>query len=142
MTDDNSIRIEPATLEDVPLVLRFIKGLAEYEGLADDVSATEEDLQESLFGPQPSAEAVIAYHGEDAVGLAVFCRHYSTFLGRPILYLEDLFVLPQWRGQGVGRARHQILGQTRSSRRDQEHHVDLAGHLRERPQGLRKTAVY
>ena len=103
MINDNPIRIEPATPDDVALVLRFIKGLAEYEGLTDDVVASEQDLQDSLFGPHPSAEAVIAYHEVEAVGFAVFCQRYSTYLGQPILYLEDIFVLPQWRGSGVGR---------------------------------------
>ena len=104
MTNDIPIRIEPATPGDVTLVLSFIKGLAEYEGLADEVVATEEDLQESLFGSHPSAEAVIAYREAEAVGVAVFCPHFSTFTGRPSLYLEDIFVLPEWRGHGVGRA--------------------------------------
>ena len=103
MSRQPEIHIEPATPNDVALVLQFIKGLAEYEGLADDVVATEHDLQESLFGPHPSAEAVIAYHEAEPVGFAVFCQHYSTFLGRPFLYLEDIFVLPEWRGSGVGR---------------------------------------
>ena len=103
MSRQNPIRIEPATPGDVALVLRFIKGLAEHEGLADAVVATEQDLQESLFGPHPSAEAVIAYHEAEPVGFAVFCQHYSTFTGRPSLYLEDIFVLPEWRGRGVGR---------------------------------------
>ena len=103
MTNDNPIDIKPATPGDVPLVLSFIKGLTEYEGLADEVVATEEDLQASLFGPHPSAEVVIAYREAEAVGFAVFCQRYSSYLGRPILYLEDIFVLHQWRGSGVGR---------------------------------------
>ncbi len=103
MTNKNPIRIEPATPDDVALILRFIKGLAEYEGLADEVVATEEDLGKFLFGAQPAAEAVIAYDGAEPVGFAVFCQHYSTYLGRPTLYLEDIFVLPEWRGSGVGR---------------------------------------
>ena len=103
MSNQKRIRIEPAKPGDEALVLRFIKGLAEYEGLSDDVVATERDLQESLFGPQPSAEAVFAYHDAEPVGFAVFCQHYSTFTGRPSLYLEDIFVLPDWRGCGVGR---------------------------------------
>ena len=108
MSKQKRFRIEPATPGDVAMVVRFIKGLAEYEGLADNVVATEQDLQESLFGPQPSAEAVFAYDvnqsgGGEPAGFAVFCRHYSTFAGRPILYLEDIFVLPEWRGRGVGR---------------------------------------
>ena len=104
MSRQPEIHVEPATPSDVALVLRFIKGLAEYEGLADEVVATEQDLQESLFGPRPSAEAVIAYHDAEPVGFAVFCQRYSTYLGRPILYLEDIFVLPEWRGSGVGLA--------------------------------------
>ncbi len=103
MNSMNAIRIQPATPGDVALVLVFIKGLAEYEGLADDVVATEQDLQVSLFGPQPSAEAVFAFQDAEPVGFAVFCQHYSTFTGRPSLYLEDIFVLPEWRGRGVGR---------------------------------------
>ncbi len=103
MSSQNQIRVEPATPGDVALVLRFIKGLAEYEGLSDDVVATEQDLQESLFGARPSAEAIFAYHDAEPVGFAVFCQHYSTFTGRPSLYLEDIFVLPEWRGRGVGR---------------------------------------
>ena len=102
----SQVRIEPATPEDVALVLRFIKGLAEYEGLSDAVVATDAGLRESLFGPQPNAEAVFAYHvngSSEPVGFAVFCQHYSTFTGRPSLYLEDIFVLPEWRGHGVGR---------------------------------------
>ncbi len=103
MSIQNPIRIKPATPEDVALVLRFIKGLADYEGLADEVVATEQDLRESLFGPRPNAEAVFAYHATEPVGFAVFCQHYSTYMGRPTLFLEDIFVLPEWRGHGVGR---------------------------------------
>ncbi len=102
MTIKNPIRIEPATPDDVALILRFIKRLAEYEGLADEVVATEEDLGKFLFGAQPAAEAVIAYDGAEPVGFAVFCQHYSTYLGRPTLYLEDIFVLPELRVSFVG----------------------------------------
>ncbi|NQW22259.1 MAG: GNAT family N-acetyltransferase [SAR202 cluster bacterium] len=103
MTSQNQIRIEAATPDDVVLILKFIKGLAEYEGLTDSVVATEQNLQESLFGPQSNAEAVFAYLGSEPVGLAVLCQHYSTYSGRYSLYLEDIFVLPEWRGNGVGR---------------------------------------
>ncbi|MCH7738105.1 MAG: GNAT family N-acetyltransferase [Chloroflexi bacterium] len=103
MSNSKRFRIEPATPNDVALVLRFIKGLAEYEGLSDEVVATEDDLRKSLFGPEPDAEAVFAYHDTEPVGFAVFCRRYSTYLGSPILYLEDIFVLSEWRGSGVGR---------------------------------------
>ena len=86
------------------MVLTFIKGLAQYEGLPHEVVATEEDLVESLFGPHAITEAVIAYMATEPVGFAVFFHNYSTFVGRPGLYLEDLFVLPEWRGRGVGRS--------------------------------------
>ena len=98
----SEIRIQAATLDDVALVLRFIKGLAEYEKLAAEVVATEATLRESLFGPDANAEAFFAYHGTEPVGFAVFCQHYSTYSGRYSLYLEDIFVLPEWRGHGVG----------------------------------------
>ncbi len=103
MTSHSKLTVQPATPDDVSLILRFIKGLAEYEGLADEVLATEDDLRKSFFGPEPYAEAVFAYHESEPVGFAVFCQRYSTYLGRPILYLEDIFVLPEWRGSGVGR---------------------------------------
>ena len=103
MSSSSEFRIEAATESDVPLILTFIKGLAQYEGLAHEVVATEENLRESLFGPRASAEVVIAYSGTEPVGFAVFFHNYSTFLGRSGLYLEDLFVLPEWRARGVGR---------------------------------------
>jgi len=99
----SDIRIERATVRDVSLILSLIKALAEYERLADQAVATEAGLRESLFGPQARAEVAIAYAGEEAVGFAVWFHNYSTFLGRAGLYLEDLFVVPQWRGRGIGR---------------------------------------
>jgi GNAT superfamily N-acetyltransferase len=99
-----TFRIEPARERDVPLILRLIKGLADYEKLAHEVVATEERLRQSLFGPHPSAEVVIAYVDDEAVGFALFFHTYSTFLGQRGLYLEDLFVVPEWRGRGAGRA--------------------------------------
>ncbi len=103
MSNSSEYRIEPATENDISLIRSFIKGLAQYEGLAREVVATEENLRESLFGPQASVEVVIAYSDTKPVGFAVFFHNYSTFLGRSGLYLEDLFVLPEWRGRGVGR---------------------------------------
>jgi GNAT superfamily N-acetyltransferase len=100
----NPIRIEPATESQAPLILEFIRGLAEYEKLADEVVATEESLRRSLFGPRPDAEVVIAYADEQPAGFALFFHNYSTFLGRRGLYLEDLFVKPAFRGIGIGRA--------------------------------------
>lgn len=97
------VQIERATERDVPLVLELIEALAEYEKLSHEVVATEERLRDTLFGPRRSAEAAIAYAGRDAVGFAVWFYNYSTFLARPGVYLEDLFVKPEWRGQGIGR---------------------------------------
>ena len=99
----SEIRIERATARDVSLILSLIKALAEYERLADQAVATDAVLRESLFGPQARAEVAIAYAGGEAVGFAVWFHNYSTFLGRAGLYLEDLFVVPQWRGRGIGR---------------------------------------
>jgi GNAT superfamily N-acetyltransferase len=97
------LRLEVATERHLPLILRFIKDLAEYEKLAHEVVATEEGLRISLFGPRPAAEAVIAYAGDEPVGFAIYFQTFSTFLGRPGIYLEDLFVTPAWRGHGFGR---------------------------------------
>jgi len=98
------MHIRAATADDVPLILRFIRGLAEYERLADQVVATEDGLRETLFGARPYAEVVIAEDGGEPAGFALFFHNYSTFLGRPGIYLEDLYVLPELRGRGVGRA--------------------------------------
>jgi GNAT superfamily N-acetyltransferase len=99
-----ALRLEPATERDVPLVLAFINDLAAYERLAHEVAATEDDLRASLFGPDRVANAVIAYAGGEPAGFAVYFFSFSTFLGKPGLYLEDLFVKPAWRGRGIGRA--------------------------------------
>jgi len=101
---ETTIRIEPATERDVPLILELIHGLAVYEKLAHEMTATEAGLRETLFGARPAAEVVIAYAGDAPAGFALFFPNYSTFLGKPGLYLEDLFVLPEWRGQGIGLA--------------------------------------
>jgi GNAT superfamily N-acetyltransferase len=97
------IRIEPATSKDVPLILRLITALAEYERLSDQVVASEAALRDTLFGPSPAAEVVIAYVDDQPAGFALWFHNYSTFLARRGLYLEDLFVLPEWRGRGIGR---------------------------------------
>ena len=96
--------IRPATEEDVPLLLRFIKELAEYEKLSHEVSATEEVLRESLFGERRVAEALLAYLGDEPSGFALFFHNFSTFLGRPGIYLEDLYVRSEFRGSGIGQA--------------------------------------
>jgi len=99
----DSIRIVPGRVEDVPVILSLIKALADYEKLSHQAVATEDDLERWLFGPRPAAEVVIAWDNDGAVGFALFFHNFSTFLGRPGLYLEDLFVKPEWRGRGVGR---------------------------------------
>ena len=96
--------IRPATRADVPVILAFIRDLAEYERLPHEVVATEAALDETLFGDRPAAEVRIATLGGEAVGFALFFHTYSTFLARRGLYLEDLFVRPDARGHGVGRA--------------------------------------
>ena len=97
--------IRPATPADLPLILRFIRGLATYEKLLPEVEATEETLGATLFGPRPAAECVLAFTAENTpAGFAIFFTNYSTFLARPGLYLEDLFVEPALRGRGIGKA--------------------------------------
>ena len=98
-----NISIEPATPEDVPLILTFIHELATYEKLAHEVVATERDMHEALFGERPVIEAVIARLDDEPVGYALCFATFSTFLGKPGLYLEDLYVRPAARGFGVGR---------------------------------------
>jgi len=100
----SNIEIRPAVIEDVPLILAFIRELAEYEHLAHTVVATEELLRQTLFGPKPAAEIRIATLDAQPAGFALFFQNYSTFVGRPGIYLEDLFVRPPFRAHGVGRA--------------------------------------
>jgi GNAT superfamily N-acetyltransferase len=95
--------IRPATPADLPLVLEFIRELAAYEKLAHEVVATEAALEASLFGPQPAARVLLAFADDQPVGFAVYFRSFSTFLAKPGLYLEDLYVRPEWRGRGFGK---------------------------------------
>jgi len=96
--------IRPATAADVPIILELIRALATYERAPNEVTATEDGLSKVLFGEKPAAEVLLAFENETAVGFAVFFHNFSTWLGRPGLYLEDLFIKPEHRGKGYGRA--------------------------------------
>jgi GNAT superfamily N-acetyltransferase len=96
--------IRTATIADVPIILELIKALATYERAPDEVTTDEKGLAEILFGKKPAAEVLLAFEDDKAVGFAVFFHNFSTWLGRPGLYLEDLFVRPEDRGKGYGRA--------------------------------------
>ena len=100
----DALKIRPATDRDVPLILSFIRKLAEYEKLSHQVVATEDLLRQWLFGPHPVAETSLAYLANEPVGFALFFPNFSTVLGRPGIYLEDLFVDPPHRGKGIGKA--------------------------------------
>jgi len=97
------IRIVSAREEDVPAILDLIRGLADYERLAHTVEATEERLRQTLFGDHPAAEALLAFEGPECVAFALFFPNYSTFLAKPGLYLEDIFVKPHARRRGIGQ---------------------------------------
>ena len=99
-----TIAIRPATPADLPLIAQFIRDLAEYEKLAHEVRFDEAKLGEKLFGPRPYAEVVIGELDGEPQGFALFFHNFSTFEGRPGLYLEDLFVRPAARGSGLGKA--------------------------------------
>jgi len=99
----NNFYIRLATSDDVPSILAFIKGLAEFEYLSNEVTVTEIDLRKSLFGPNPAAEVVIGFAEGEPAGFAVFFHNYSTFLGQRGMYLEDIFVNPEFRRKGLGK---------------------------------------
>lgn len=111
------LQITPATPADVPVILGLIRELAEFERLLSDVTATEADLHRDLFGAQPGAEVVMARIGTEVAGFALFFHNYSTFLARRGIYLEDLFVRSQYRGQGVGEALLRHLARTAVERK-------------------------
>jgi GNAT superfamily N-acetyltransferase len=101
---NQKLTIREATPADVPLIIEFIRELAAYEKLSHEVTATEELLHRTLFTEPRKAEVLLAYENEAAVGFAVFFHNFSTFLGKPGIYLEDLFVRPAFRGRGYGKA--------------------------------------
>ena len=100
---NTEVKFRFAKRSDIPLILNFIRGLAEYEKMSDEVVADEKTLEEWIFDKQ-KAEVIFALEGEKAVGFALFFHNFSTFLGRAGIYLEDLFVLPEYRGKGYGKA--------------------------------------
>lgn len=104
MKTPENFEIRSAQVEDVPVILELIRDLAAYERASHEVIATEELLVDVLFGERPAAEVLLAFEGQSAIGFAVFFHNFSTWLGRPGLYLEDLFVKPEKRGKGYGRA--------------------------------------
>ena len=104
MKTRQNFQIRSAQVEDVPVILELIRDLATYERAPNDVTATEEQLVDVLFGERSAAEVLLAFEGGSPVGFAVYFYNFSTWLARPGLYLEDLFVKPEKRGNGYGRA--------------------------------------
>ena len=104
MNIPSDFQIRPARVEDVPIILQLIRDLATYERAPDEVVATEGELIDVLFGERRVAEVLLGFEEESPVGFAVYFYNFSTWLGRPGLYLEDLFVKPEKRGKGYGRA--------------------------------------
>jgi len=100
----SEFRVTAAVPADVPQILDLIRGLAEYEQLSHICIATNADIHAALFADKPSAEVVMAWHADTVAGFALFFHNFSTFLGRPGLYLEDLYVRPEFRGRGYGRS--------------------------------------
>ena len=100
----SKLKIVAATKKDVSLILAFIKELAEFEKLSNDVLASEEFLTKTLFGKNPVANVLLAYYGNEPAGFAVYFYNFSTFVGKPGLYLEDVFVKQHFRGKGIGKA--------------------------------------
>jgi len=108
---ETALTIRPATAADVPLILDFIRALAEYERAPQEAVATRDDLLRDGFGPEPKFRVVIADWEQQPAGFAFFFHHYSTWRGRAGLYLEDLFVRPEFRGKGIGKALLRYLAQ-------------------------------
>ena len=105
-----------ATASDVPLILSFVRGIAEYEKLSHEVETTEQKLHDTLFGEKKYAEVLLCFEKDNAKGFALFFHNYSTFRAKPGIYLEDLFVLPEQRGKGYGKALLQKVIETAKER--------------------------
>ena len=105
------IHIRPATRQDTALIMRFVRELAEYEQALAEVTATEQMLETALFGPDPRAHALICEQGEEAAGFALYFFNFSTWLGKHGLFVEDLYVSPEYRGHGIGRTLLRHLAQ-------------------------------
>ena len=109
---DRALTIRRADAADVPVILTFIRELAVYEHLEHEVIATEADVHAALFGPRPYAEVALACLGAEPVGFALYFHNFSTFIGKPGIYLEDLFVRPAARGRGAGKRLFAYLART------------------------------
>jgi len=109
-------QIRPAVIDDIPELLRMIRELAEFEKLTDQVVATEEDYQESLFGENPAAEALICEVDHSMVGYAIFFSTFSTFIGRAGIWLEDIYIRPAHRTQGIGTKLLKAVGKIAEER--------------------------
>ncbi|NJL82363.1 MAG: GNAT family N-acetyltransferase [Chloroflexaceae bacterium] len=101
---DSSFSIRPAAAADIPAIFSLVAALADYEHLSHALTGNPQALEEHLFGDRPYAEAILAESGEKAIGYALFFPNYSTFLTKPGIYLEDIFVLPAYRRRGIGKA--------------------------------------
>jgi GNAT superfamily N-acetyltransferase len=112
-----ALRIERAVEQDIPAIVCLVRHLAEYEKLADAMVSSEDDFRRALFGPQRNVEALMAFAGDAPVGFALYFYNFSTFLGKRGIYLEDLFVEPEHRGQGIGKA---LLQRLASIAKDQD----------------------
>jgi GNAT superfamily N-acetyltransferase len=112
----SKLKLHPATRTDIPTIARLIQGLAEFEKLAHEVKFSHAGLEETLFGEKPYAEVVLAEWDGEAAGFALFFHNYSTFLAKPGIYLEDLFVLPDYRSKGIGLALFEHLARLANQR--------------------------
>jgi GNAT superfamily N-acetyltransferase len=130
---NDHLEIKHTSVSGIPLILSFIKELAEYEKLLHEVVATEDILKETLFGENAYAEVIIGYLNDDPISFALFFHNFSTFLSRPGIYLEDLFVKPEVRGKGIGQKMLSYLAHLAKERR--------CGRLEWRVLDWNKTAI-